>query len=254
MRKLSIVFLLILLISPVFAKDGYEIMKAVRDREEGSTSSYDLVMILVNKSGARRERRLNYCHKKYDDGDKSLMTFLSPKDVKGVAYLVYSYKEDKSDDMWLYMPSLSKIRRVSGSGSAESFMGTDFSYEDMGSRELSKDDFFILDDKECFGISCYQVEAISRDVKDRIRKRVIFVEKETFLIRRIEYYDAGSRLVKLLQVPDTTTVSGVYTASKMSMQDILKNHTTLIEMENITMNVELDDRLFAVTSLERGGK
>jgi hypothetical protein len=95
------------------------------------------------------------------------MVFQNPRDVAGTGYLSFSYDdESKDDDMWLYLPAMRRVRRITGSGKNDDFMGTDFTYEDMGSRSLAKDTFSFQGEESIDGESCRRVEALPRDRSD----------------------------------------------------------------------------------------
>ena len=68
------------------------------------------------------------------------MVFEKPADVKGTAFLSWEYDDPKKeDDKWLYMPAMKKVRRISGASKNEYFMGSDFTYDDMGDRNVEED-------------------------------------------------------------------------------------------------------------------
>ena len=168
MKKIISVLLLTLLFGTVFAQTGYDIMKKADEVPTPKTSSYTATMTLTDKKGNVRVREVKEMTKDFGDVSKSVIIFTTPKDVVGVGYLMFDYVE-KSDgtkqdsDNWLYMPALKKVRRISGSDSGGDFMGTDFTYEDMGDRGLNKDTFTLLGEENVDGTDCYKVEAVSKD-------------------------------------------------------------------------------------------
>lgn len=168
MKKIISVLLLTLLFGTVFAQTGYDIMKKADEVPTAKTSSYTATMTLTDKKGNVRVREVKEMTKDFEDVSKSVIIFTTPKDVAGVGYLMFDYVE-KSDgtkqdsDNWLYMPALKKVRRISGSDSGGDFMGTDFTYEDMGDRGLNKDTFTLLGEENVDGTDCYKVEAVSKD-------------------------------------------------------------------------------------------
>ncbi|MCK5687795.1 outer membrane lipoprotein-sorting protein, partial [Myxococcota bacterium] len=99
-------------------------------RFEGSESIATLT--IVNQRGQKRVRKIATVSKLFDDGktEKRLIRFIAPADIKGTGLLTWDY-EDKSDDMWLFMPALRKTRRIVASDKAKSFMGSEFSYSDI---------------------------------------------------------------------------------------------------------------------------
>ncbi|MDR0689491.1 MAG: outer membrane lipoprotein-sorting protein [Spirochaetaceae bacterium] len=233
--------------------NGYDIMKRTDERYTGDTAQYKLTMTLNSSRGAPRVREVDYYFKDYGDTEKILMGFKSPRDVAGTGYLSFSYDdESKDDDIWLYLPAMKRVRRVTGSGKNDSFMGTDFTYEDMGSRSLGKDDFTLRGEEAVDGESCWRVEAKPRDGKDPYGRRVIWVRKDTYVIKAVDYYDRQDRLLKTLWVSGIDQIDGIWTARKMEMTNVQDKHSTVIDMSEIRFNMPLDDSLFAVTALERG--
>ncbi|MDR0583296.1 MAG: outer membrane lipoprotein-sorting protein [Treponema sp.] len=231
---------------------GYDIMKRADERYTGDTAQYKLTMTLASGRGAPRVREVSYYFKDYGDTEKSLMFFSSPRDVAGTGYLSVSYDDDRDDDIWLYLPAMKRVRRITGSGKNDSFMGTDFTYEDMGSRSLDKDEFSLRGEEAVDGDSCWVVEARAKDSREPYRRRILRVRKDSYIIAAVDYYDRQDRLLKTLRVSGISQIDGIWTAQKMEMTNVQDKHSTVIGMSEIRFNIPLDDSLFAVTSLERG--
>jgi outer membrane lipoprotein-sorting protein len=181
------------------------------------------------------------------------MVFQSPRDVAGTGYLSFSYDDEaKDDDMWLYLPAMRRVRRITGSGKNDDFMGTDFTYEDMGSRSLAKDTFTFQREEVIDGAVCRVVEALPKDKSDPYGRRVIWVRKDSHIIAAADYYDRQGKLLKTLRVSGIQQIDNIWTALKMEMTNVQSNHATVIEISGIQFNLPLNDDLFAVTTLERG--
>ncbi|MDR2053811.1 MAG: outer membrane lipoprotein-sorting protein [Treponema sp.] len=235
------------------SRTGYDIMKLADERYAGDTAQYRLTMTLDSGRGAPRVREVSYYFKNYGDTDRVLMVFRNPRDVAGTGYLSFSYDdESKDDDIWLYLPAMKRVRRITGSGKNDDFMGTDFTYEDMGSRSLGKDNFALLGEETVDGELCHIVEAKPKDGRDPCGRRVIRVRGDSYIVAAIDYYDRQNRLLKELRVSGIRQIDGIWTAQKMEMTNVQSKHSTLIEMSDIRFNLPLDDSLFAVTNLERG--
>ena len=258
--KKTIVFTgLLALSTSVFAQSltGYDIMKKNDEVPQAKTSSFTATMTLTDKKGQTRLREVIEKSKDFGSVKKSVIVFTTPKDVSGVGYLMFDYDEEadgskKDTDSWLYMPAMKKVRRISGSDSGGDFMGTDFTYEDMGERGLSKDDFTLLGEEAACGIECYKVEARSKDKKDKNPRRIFWIGKENFMLYKGEFYDRQNNLQRELTCSEIKKIDGFWTTGKMLMKNLQKNHTTLLEMKNISYGVEVDDSLLTVTSLEKG--
>jgi hypothetical protein len=235
-------------------QDGYGIMKLADERYTGDTAQYSLTMTLDSGRGAPRVRELSWYFKDFGDAEKTLMVFKSPRDVAGTGYLSFSYDNDQDDDMWLYLPAMKRVRRITGSGKNDDFMGTDFTYEDMGSRSLDKDSFTLGGEETVDGAACWVVEARTKDGRDPYGRRLIRIRKDSYVITAVDYYDRQDRLFKRLLVSDISNIDGIWTAGKMEMTNLRNKHSTIIEMSDIQFNIPLDDNLFTVTNLERGDR
>lgn len=103
-----------------------------RDLGFGNTKS-ELKMILENRKGRTSVRLMRlYILEVQDenDGDKSLVIFDEPRDIKGTALLSYAHIL-KDDDQWLYLPALKRVKRISSSNKSGPFMGSESAYEDI---------------------------------------------------------------------------------------------------------------------------
>ena len=144
-RSIAVVAMLVVgFAATTCAQTGREIAQKVKDRPDGDTRRSEMVMTLINKRGAVRERKLiSYSIDvgKEKKDRKSIMFFQYPGDVKGTGFLTWDYDElNKDDDKWLYLPAIKKTRRISGSSAKQDyFMGSDFTYDDMGSRNVDED-------------------------------------------------------------------------------------------------------------------
>lgn len=240
---------------------GYDIMKKADEVESAKTGTYTANMILTNKKGSVREREVVCYMKDYGDTDKTVIVFRTPKDVAGVGYLMFEYDE-KADgttpdsDRWLYMPAMKKVRRISGSGSGDDFMGTDFTYDDMGDRGLSKDTYNLLgeevvqesDDK----VVCWKVECIAKDKTEKNSRRIVWIRKDNYIMQKAEFYDRQNNLQRELLCSDIKKIDGYWNTGKMFMKNVQTDHTTLLVMKDVKYNATVNDSWFTVASLERG--
>jgi len=236
----------------VSAQTANEIMKKVDERYQGDTAQYSLVMTLQPKKGSPRVREISYYFKDAGDTEKILMFFRSPKDVAGTGYLVFSYDADKDNDAWLYLPAVERVRRIASSSSGDSFMGTDFSYEDINGRPLTKDAYAISGEASVDGEPCWIIEAKAKDAKETVARRLISVRKDNHVIAAARYFDRRDKETKRLTVSGITQIDGIWTAVKMEMAFLSSGHSTSIEIKNPRFNLPLDDSLFTTNTLERG--
>ena len=121
-------------------------------RDEGfGDSEVALTMVLRNRHGEESVRRFRTrTLELIDDGDKTLSVFDEPADVRGTALLTHTHKTG-DDDQWLYLPALKRVKRIGSSNRSGSFVGSEFSYEDLSSQEVEKYTYRWLREEPCPG-------------------------------------------------------------------------------------------------------
>lgn len=136
-------------------------MQMVKDRPDGDTRYAQMELTLVKKNGSKRERKVESWSMDISNDTKMVMFFTYPGDVKGTGYLTWDYDQiGKDDDKWLYLPAMKKTRRINGASTkTDYFMGTDFTYDDMGDRNVDEDDHKLLRTETHDGKMCWVVEA-----------------------------------------------------------------------------------------------
>ena len=239
------------------AQTAQEIAKANHDLSEGKTNAQSATLTLTDKKGKVRTREIIMRMKDYGDVKKSVIIFKTPKDVEGVGYLSFEYPDNpdgtaKDSDDWLYMPAMKKVRRISGNGTEDDFMGTDFTYDDMGNRSLAKDDITLLGEESVDGKACWKLEYKAKNQNAKISKRVFWIGKDNYVSYKGEFYDKQGKLFKKLTVNTVEQISGYWTTTKMTMENLNSNHTTVLELKDTVYDSPIDDAMFTQSALERG--
>jgi len=249
-----------LVAAQAFAISGLEIAQKVHDREDGDNSVSQMKMILIDKKGTKRVRDLKTFTKDKGEDKLKLMFFLSPADVKNTAFLTYDYDDSaKDDDQWLYLPELKKIKRIASSDKSSSFMGSDFTYSDMTSRNVEDYTYKIMKEKMVGGHKTWQmlVTPKSKETIDETgyTKSIVFVRQDNFvIIQALNYIKVGKKL-KYMKVTGLEKIDGVWTTTKMQM--ITKKgrktlHKTIFEFSNIKYNQDLKESFFSTRTLKKG--
>ena len=256
MKKLFVIVSTLLLAGSLFAESGYDIMKKADEVAEPKTSSSTATLTIHSKKGSDRIREVIMKSKDYGDVKKEVIVFTTPKDVSGTAYLMFDYEDESKDsDNWLYLPAMKKTRRIASSGSESegSFMGTDFTYQDMGDRSLSKYNYNLLGEDNIDGVACYKVECISKAGTEKDPRYITYIGKSDYIMRKCEFYDRQNQLHRLLTCSNFTSIKGFTTAQVMKMENVQTGTWSLIETKNIQYDAEdIDDSLFTVAALEKG--
>lgn len=255
--KLISVAVLIAIATAASAQTGRDIAQKVKDRPDGDTRQSELTMKLINKRGSARERKLvSYSIDvgKEKKDRKSLMFFLYPGDVKGTGFLTWDYDQvGKDDDKWLYLPAMKKTRRISGSSAKKDyFMGSDFTYDDMGSRHVDEDTHNLLGEETIDGHKCWKLESVSKDKRDIFSKKIAWIRQDCLIPLKVEYYDKMGKLHRRLEMSKINKVDGFWVAQQMQMTNVQTEHQTILEISNPKYNLKFDEAKFSVTTLEKG--
>ena len=262
-------FAAICLVTPSFVKsalalddiDAHQVMVSVDERDDGDDATSEMEMILINKKGQERVRKVRSFRKDYDaDADldtKTVMFFIEPADVKNTGFLTWSYvDDDKDDDQWLYLPALKKIRRISSSKKADDFMGTDFSYNDMGDRNVDDYTYTHLGTEEVDGVECYHIESLPKDkevLKESGYSRTeMWIRPDIWVMVKAKFYDKKGKFLKELTTENIEQIDGIWTVGKMHMKNEQKKHQTIFTFKNMTYNTGLDDDIFSQRRITKG--
>ena len=257
---LKTLLIISLTLSSLFAITGQEIAQKVHDRDEGDNSMSKMTMILTDKNGKKRVRNLKTFTKDKGEDKLKLMFFLTPADVKNTAFLTYDYEDSsRDDDQWLYLPELQKVKRIASSDKSSSFMGSDFTYSDMTSRNVQDYTYKIMKEKKVGGHMTWQMLVTPKSEKTvketGYTKSIVFIRQDNFvIIQALNYIKAGKKL-KYMQVKGLKLIDGIWTVTKMQM--ITKKgkktlHKTIFEFSDIRYNQDLEESLFTTRTLERG--
>jgi len=237
---------------------GIEVAKRSDDARRAKTEHQVMTMILENQRGQKRVRTIEgWSQEISDDEEHRFSRFLEPADVKDTTLLTFDYDET-DDDIWLYLPALKKVKRILSSNKSDYFMGSDFTYEDMENIDLVNWDYKIIGEENIDGVDCYILEAVANNDEERdetaYSKTVSWIAKTDFLPRKIEYHDKKSRLSKRLTFEDirpTSQSDPRPRAHKLTMENFITKHKTVLIMRELELDVAVDDDLFSQRNMRQ---
>jgi hypothetical protein len=233
---------------------GRQIVQMVKDQPDGDNRKSVMTMTLVNKRGSKRERTILSYAQDYGKDSKSIMFFKAPADVQGTGFLTWNYDDpDKDDDRWLYLPAMKKTRRISGSSARkEYFMGSDFTYDDMGGRNIDEDEHTLMGVEHLGDRKCWIVKSQPKDDDAMYSETISWIWQDALTAVRVEYYDRMGDLQKTLTINDIRKTDSYWTVYGMEMQNHQREHRTLITIQQMEYDIAIPDNHFTVATLERG--
>ena len=232
---------------------GLEIALEADRRDSGfQDSSANLTMVLQTPDSTEIRREMRQLTLEIeDDGDKSIMVFDRPRDLKGTAILTFTYKEG-SDDQWLYLPALKRVKRISSADKSGPFMGSEFAYEDLSSTEVEKYSYTYLRDEILDGENCYVVERIPADENSGYTRQVTWIDQTEYRMRRIDYYDRKGELVKTMKLSEYQQYLDAYwRPSLTTMLNHQNGKSTVLIFSDYVFQSGFGDAAFSREALSR---
>ena len=232
---------------------GLEIATEARDRDKGfGNITARQSMVLRNKQGqeSRRQLRIKVLEVA-EEGNKSLFVFDEPRGVKGTALLIHARRKG-SDDQWLYLPALKRVKRISSSNRSGSFMGSEFSYEDLGAQEVEKFTYKFLRDEACGKLACTVVERRPAEKRSGYTRQIVWRDKKELRVWKIAYYDRKNSHLKTLTLGKYDRhLDRYWRAAEMTMVNHLTGKSTVLTWTDFEFRTGLSDRDFSKTNLKR---
>lgn len=220
----------------------------------GADMKARVVMELVTAEGKKRTRVLTLLRRNDSKGrdQKYFLYFHEPGDVRRTAFLVWKYP-DRDDDRWIFIPAVNMVRRIAARDSRSSFVGSDFSYEDISGRDIAADTHTLLREEKLGNSACYVIEGTPKGPADFSRK-ISWIDKTSFLPLKEEYYDAQNQLARVFTADKVETISGksAYpTVMKRTMKNVQSGHRTEVLFESTVYDSGIEADVFTERALQQ---
>lgn len=253
-------FLIVLIVLPfnVHALTAEETMKKSQAAflYPGKSFKARVMMKLISKSGKERVRELTMLRKNFGEAggaQKYFIYFFQPADVKDMTFMVYKYPA-KDDDRWLFVPALNMVRRIAAQDKQSSFVGSDFTYEDVSGRDI-EDDTHTLEKEEKIGtVDCSVIKSMPKEADVDYSYKLSWIDKTTFLPLKEEYYDRKGELYKVFAAGEVKDIKGFPTITKRTMKNLQSGHMTEVSYLMTDYNIGIDDSLFSERFLKQPPK
>ena len=253
MKRFFICLLAVSAVMTAAAQDAGSIVQASRDRISASTVSSRSRMVIAAKNGSATERLIDQYSKDGSKGSRTVVVFQSPANVKDTRFLTMA-SGSGSNDQWIFLPSLGKVRRIASSEGSASFVGTDLSYDDVSSadRAANLDTHTLLREENLNGKACYVIESRPKDSSYQYSKMVQWIGKDDKVSYKIELYDKKGQHVKTLEVLELKTVQGRLSPVKSRMSTLAAGTNTTISVEILKYDDPIPEQVFSTSYLETG--
>jgi hypothetical protein len=256
MKKYPVLAAILFLVSAfgLYAQDAESIIRASRDRIKADTISTRSKMVITAKDGSKTERVLDQYSKDGSNGSRTMIVFQQPATVAGTRFL--TMENYGADDRWIFLPSLGKVRRIAATEGSGSFMGTDFSYDDISSmsRGVELDTHTILREENYGGSPCYVIQSVPKNSSYQYSKMISWVAKDSKITTKIELYDKKntSSPVKTVEMSGIKEIQGRSTVTVTKITTHAAGTSTTINMDIYKYDDPIPEKVFTTTFLETG--
>lgn len=235
------------------AEKGYEIAARADRTDRGFGDTFvELEMVLRDKSGkeARRSLSIQTLEAANEDvGDKSLITFETPRDIEGTGLLSHA-KILEADDQWLYLPALKRVKRISSKNKSGPFVGSQFAFEDFTALELNKFTYEYLREEEHDGMMCDVVERKPRYEHSGYTKQISWIDQQDFQVRKVEFYDRRGDLLKTLTLLEYKKYGDYWRSHLLRMENAVNGKSTDLVYGEYEFDLGLTDDDFVKGALQ----
>jgi hypothetical protein len=242
-------------VAPAVPLTAEQIARQVQDRDTGRDSRAEFRMKLLDRRGRARDRALTLLRLKGKDGDRLLIRFTYPNDIRGTALLVWEHPK-ADDERFLYLPSLGRVRRIAGTEAQESFVGSDFSYEDIGGREFDDYTYALLDEHAVWTAPdgaarpAYRLESTRKDRSVEFPRVVSLVLKDSFVVVQADVFNRRDEKQKVYAAKRLQQIQGIWTVMESAMSNDLEKTRTDLAVEKIEYNTCVKEDAFSRRALE----
>jgi outer membrane lipoprotein-sorting protein len=235
------------------AQDAEEIVRASRDRIQADSVYTRSTMVLKARNGAETRRVIEQFSKDGPRGSRVVIVFHEPASVAGTRFLTME-NPGGEDNRWIFLPDRGRVQRIAAADGSKSFVGTDFSNDDISStdRSPSLDRHSLLREEALEGEPCYVVQSVPRDSSYQYSMMVQWIGKDTKVCHRIELYDKRNTLVKTLEILRLEERDGRLSAMQTRMTSHAAGTYTQINVDDIRYNARIPEGIFTQEYLATG--
>ena len=152
----------------------------------------------------------------------------------------------RDDERWLFIPAIKLVRRIAANDKRSSFVGSDFTYEDVSGREVEEDTHTLLREETLNDRPVFVIRSVPKDESSGdFSSRLAWIDKENFVLWREEYYDKRNELYKVFTADEVKQVEDQWTAVRRTMKNVQNGHRTEVTLSEVDYNVGLEDNLFS---------
>ncbi len=220
------------------------IVQKMKEAFEPVRPSVRTLTFTVSELGESQKFVAGQARKQLQDGKRMATVLLQPADLRGTAFLVSEPKDPtKPTAVWIYVPAIRRVRKVLPIDAYEHFLGTDFTYADLGFVRQHTN-YRLLATEQHAGTKAYKVEEKLPADQYYYSRIVMWIAQNTMLPLERDYYDPTGMLWKREVFDSVTTIDDAPTVLHVQMTDLEVNSSTNMNVSQVQYDVQVPDALF----------
>ena len=248
MNKVAV--FLISIILALLQNDPRQIVEEAQRRTTSQSQRYEGTLQVIDAKSKTSLKRWEYDRLGSHGASKSILRFVDPAEVKGVALLVVNHPE-RASDQWMWTPAINRERRIALQDRSVRFFGTDFSFEDLEERDTDQFDYKMIGNESVDGAACWKLQSTPKQAKaSQYTHSYVWIRKDNFAIAQIENY-IKEQVVRQAHYSDIRNDQGFWTAHQIDMHDLKRNSHTILKIEKLQYDVAMKDDAFTLQALRR---
>lgn len=241
--------ILVLLFFPfsiiALAQEAKDIVKNADKKAKGNTSIANITIQTIRPTWTRE-----MTVKAWTKGnDLSFILVLAPAKEKGVVFL------KRKKEVWNWIPSIERNIKMPPSMMSQSWMGTDFTNDDLVKEASILEDYnhTFLQDVIIDGRNCYKIQLLPKPKSAVVWGKVIMdIDKKDFMMLYVEYYDEDGMLINTMHCSDIKLLGDRLLPGKMEMIPAnKKGNKTVLIYNSLVFDTPLDDSFFTTQNITK---
>jgi len=247
---LAIGFLTLLCVS-ASAQDPRSIVDESQKRSTAESQRYQGTLQVIDEKTKVTTKRWQYDRIGSHGMSKSMLRFVAPAEVKGVALLVVNHP-DRSSDQWMWTPAIARERRIAMQDRSGRFFGTDFSFEDLEERDTNQFEYKMIGQEPIDGAMCWKIESHPKESKiSQYTRSLVWIRQDNYVVVQIENFKKD-QLIRRAHYGDIQKLQNIWTPQTIEMFDVQRKSRTVLKIEMLQYNVPMKDEDFTIQAMQRG--
>jgi hypothetical protein len=248
-RTIALAVAILLLSWPLAAQtDARRVVEEAQRRAESKSQRYEGLLQVLDNRGKVADKRWLFMRLGSHGRSRSVLRFVTPAEVKGVALLIVNHP-DRASDQWMWTPALQRERRIALQDRSTRFFGTDFSFEDLEERDVNQYTYRLLSEEPIDGAACWRIESTPSQKKiSQYTKSEVWIRQDNYAFAQVESY-IKSDVVRRLRYSNFIQLQGIWAARRLEMNDLRRKSRTILTLEKLEYNVPLKEEDFTLQAL-----